>query len=204
AIAVIEVPVPRLRVGFVGGRTILVDVHIITLAMRPCVISADGHTASNTALEGKKHAVIFLHASIVELRQMSDLVSVTRPLETQETARVGICRCGARGILHSVERALSEPEEHSGIDRVLSPYVERPGSDIACRCQPVGPKLPLKREIPRVNVQRLHIRLLGEKQSTRRKRRILVQDVRERTSTVVSPWSIQSTAGLGERRAAAP
>src|SRR5207237_4729601 len=168
-------------------------VHIITLTMRPGVVAADSHAASNTPLKRKKHAVIFLHASIVELGQMSDLLSVTRPLETQKTARVGICRCGARGILHPVERARSEPEEHSRIDGVLAPYVECPGSDIAGRCQPVDPKLPLKREIPRVNIECLHVRLLGEKQSTRRERRILVHDVREWTSAVVSPWSIQTT-----------
>src|SRR5439155_1309954 len=81
-----------------GRRTILVDVHIITLAMRPCVVSADRHTASHTTLKGKEHAVIFLHASIVEFRHVSDLVSVTRPLETQPTARVGMRRCGARGV----------------------------------------------------------------------------------------------------------
>ena len=172
--------------------------------MRPCVVAADGHTASNTPLKGKKHAVVFLDSSIVELRQMSDLVSITRPLETQKTARVGVCRCGARGILHAVEHARLEAKEHCGIDGVLAPYVERPGSDVACRGQPVGPNLPLKREIPRINVERLHVRLLGEKQSTRRKRCILVDDVREGTSTIVSPWSIQTTARLSECRAAAP
>src|SRR5262249_39031048 len=70
--------------------------------------------------------------------------------------------------------------------------------------QPVGPELPLKRQIPRVNVQCLHVRLLGEKQSPRCKRRILVQAVRKRASAIVSPWSVQTTAGLRERRASAP
>src|SRR2546425_8339809 len=56
-IAVIEVPVPGLCIGFIGGRTILVDVGIIALTMRPGVVPAEGHTFRHSALERKQHAV---------------------------------------------------------------------------------------------------------------------------------------------------
>ena len=81
-IAVIEVPVPGLCIGFIGGRTILVDVGIIALTMRPGVVPAEGHTFGHSALERKQHAVILLHASIVELRKVADVGPIARPLQT--------------------------------------------------------------------------------------------------------------------------
>src|SRR5260370_9915382 len=83
AIAAIRIPVIGIGIGLVrpkGPRVI--ERHIGTDAMRPGVVAADGYTFRSPALYRKQQAVIFLNASEIPHRDVSDLPSFSRPLKT--------------------------------------------------------------------------------------------------------------------------
>src|ERR1051326_8965486 len=92
-IAAVKVAIVRIDVTFSRAWTFRDIIGLIGNAMGPRVIRTDGDSAS-AALNRKQHAVITARSAVIVLIQSADFRSVSRPLERQLAARVGVIHGG--------------------------------------------------------------------------------------------------------------
>src|SRR5262249_49927217 len=130
----------------------------ITDAVRPRVVAINRDALCRTALDIQQQAVVARRWPIVESVDCSDVRPDRRVIQAQDSALLRVRLSGARVVRRSGERAGSETEKHSLVDRVDGPEVSRVAAHIASRHKPVRSNLSLNAEIPLRHLRRFQIR----------------------------------------------
>src|SRR5689334_13420403 len=115
--------------------------------MRPGVIRVHRHAARGAALNADEEPVIAACAAGIEIQHGPIILAKLRVLQREAPARLLICGCRTRGVLHSIESARLQSKEDWSIVLPVHGHVDRMVSEITRRYQKILADLSLNTEI---------------------------------------------------------